>query len=134
MPSNLQQLVTVWTDRLRVHQSSARQQVTRMVRPYIDRASAKAIALKYMNENFGRDPELAIVDGEPSEITHAWVFFYNTRRYLETGEFSDALAGNGPILVNKRNGDVAAFGMAISLETLFADYEEAAPYAIVEDP
>jgi hypothetical protein len=90
----------------------------------IDRASAKAMALKYMEENFGREPELAIVDGEPSETDHAWIFFYNTKRYLETGEFSEALAGNGPILVNKRTGVVEAFGTAIPLEKLFAEYEK----------
>lgn len=90
----------------------------------IDRASAKAMALKYMDENFGREPELAIVDGEPSETTHAWIFFYNTKRYLETGEFSEALAGNGPILVNKITGAIDAFGTAIPLEKLLAQYEE----------
>ena len=90
----------------------------------IDRTSAKAMVLRYMEESFGREPELAIVDGEPSETAHAWIFFYNTKRYLETGEFSEALAGNGPILVNKITGAIEAFGTAIPLERLFAEYEE----------
>lgn len=90
----------------------------------IDRASAKAMAWKYIEENFGREPELAIVDREPSDTAHAWIFFYNTKRYLETGEFSEALAGNGPILVNKSTGAIEAFGTAIPLERLFAEYEK----------
>lgn len=90
----------------------------------IDRHAAKAMALKYMDENFGREPELAIVDGEPSETAHAWVFFYNTRGYLESGDFSEALAGNGPILVNKMSGEIEAFGTAVPLDKLFAEYEK----------
>jgi hypothetical protein len=89
----------------------------------IDRASAKAMALKYMDETFGREPALAIVDAEPLETAHAWVFFYNTRGYLETGEFSEALAGNGPILVNKATGNIEVLGTAIPLDKLFAEYE-----------
>ena len=89
----------------------------------IDRDSAKAMVWSYLDENFGREPELAIVDGEPSETTHAWIFFYNTREYLETGEFSAALAGNGPVLVNKVTGDIEAFGAATALDELFAEYE-----------
>lgn len=90
----------------------------------IDRASAKTMAVKYMDENFGCDPELVIVDGGPSETTHAWVFFYNTREYVETGEFSAALAGNGPILVNKITGNIETFGMAVPLEKVFAEYDK----------
>ena len=90
----------------------------------IDRHTAKAMALKHMDENFGREPVLAIVDGEPSETVHAWVFFYNTKEYLETGDFSEALAGNGPILVNKVSGEIEAFGTAVPLDELFAEYDK----------
>lgn len=34
----------------------------------------------------------------------AWAFHYNSREYLETGNVSDALAGNGPLVV-PRNGE-----------------------------
>jgi hypothetical protein len=36
-----------------------------------------------------------------AETDRAWVFFYNTRSYLETGSISDALVGNGPVIVPK---------------------------------
>jgi hypothetical protein len=34
-----------------------------------------------------------------------WVFFYNSRKFIETGDFSFTLAGNGPIFIRK-DGEV----------------------------
>lgn len=31
-----------------------------------------------------------------------WVFFYNSREFIETGDPISALAGNGPIFVSKK--------------------------------
>ena len=89
----------------------------------IDRASAKSLALKHVQELYGAEPEIAVVEGEPVETVHAWIFFYNAKRYLETGEFSHALAGNGPILVNKSTSAIEMFGTAVPFEILFADYD-----------
>jgi hypothetical protein len=35
-----------------------------------------------------------------------WVFFYNSRAYLEDGDENEVLAGNGPIVVEKATGRV----------------------------
>jgi Immunity protein 35 len=58
-----------------------------------DKAAAIGIDLA-INENATRD--------EP----WCWVFFYNSRAYLETGSFTHALTGNGPIVVEKATGVV----------------------------
>ena len=35
---------------------------------------------------------------------YGWIFFYNSRRYLETGDALEALGGNGPIVVEREGG------------------------------
>ena len=37
---------------------------------------------------------------------YGWVFFYNSKKFLETGEFLYRLAGNGPIILNKFTGEI----------------------------
>ena len=89
----------------------------------IDRTSARSAALAYINANLGVSEELDIVDEGPAETAHAWVFFYNTKRYLETGEFSYRLAGNGPVLVNKTSGEIVTLGTAPTVPELLEEYE-----------
>ena len=43
------------------------------------------------------------IDGHETIETKGWLFFYNQKEYIETRDFSFALAGNGPIFVD-RNG------------------------------
>jgi len=50
--------------------------------------------------------DLAINDPATREESWCWIFFYNSRAYLETGSFSHALTGNGPIVVEKGTGVV----------------------------
>jgi hypothetical protein len=44
------------------------------------------------------------------EFAAGWVFFYNTERYERTGSIVDALAGNSPVLVDRRDGTARATG------------------------
>ncbi len=48
--------------------------------------------------------ELVIMD--VTGYANSWVAIFNSRRFAETGETSDALAGNGPIIINRRTGAV----------------------------
>lgn len=48
---------------------------------------------------------IRIIEELTQEHSLGFVFFFNAIRYLETGEFEDSLAGNGPILV-RHNGKV----------------------------
>lgn len=57
-------------------------------------------------------------DDEPVAITHehevveGWLFCFQSRRYLQSGEIPDALAGNGPIFVDRHTGEQHALGTA----------------------
>ncbi|WP_445221872.1 YrhB domain-containing protein [Bradyrhizobium sp. Pa8] len=35
------------------------------------------------------------------KVSEGWVFFYNTREFVETGNFSSHLAGNCPIFIDR---------------------------------
>jgi len=48
--------------------------------------------------------ELATTDVR--EYPTCWVVGYNTRAYLETGSISHALAGGGPLIINRATGRV----------------------------
>ncbi|MCK1735002.1 hypothetical protein IVA79_13745 [Bradyrhizobium sp. 138] len=42
-----------------------------------------------------------MLSGQAIEIDEGWVFFYNTREFVETGNPSCRMAGNGPIFVDR---------------------------------
>jgi len=60
-------------------------------------------------------PESLVITGD-QEFDIGWAFFYNTERYCHTGELADMLAGNSPILVDRRTGEVLATGTAHPIE------------------
>jgi hypothetical protein len=54
--------------------------------------------------------EFGIVGNEI--IDEGWLFFYNSKDFIETGSFSSMLVGNGPIFVD-RSGVVKTLPTAI---------------------
>jgi Immunity protein 35 len=88
----------------------------------IDRQTAREIARRYLAEEYMSDglvfdtsddlilgPEILDEDG-------CWVFFYNTRAFYESGELSECLVGNGPLLVDKQTGVLREVGTAHPVE------------------
>ena len=59
--------------------------------------------------------EFAIIDDATREFELGYVFCYNTKRFLESGDFDFALAGNGPLLV-KRDGQIVELPANQSIE------------------
>ncbi|MGQ0595702.1 YrhB domain-containing protein [Aquabacterium sp.] len=71
-----------------------------MVAFYRYRAELFALrCIKELAEAAGGD--FQIVERATKECLHGWIFFYNTKRFLETGGATYALAGNGPIYVSR---------------------------------
>ena len=74
---------------------------------------------------FLRTPDsLVIMDERTIERSWGWIFFYNSRRYLETRNPLDGLGGNAPFIVNRHTGEVRATGTAYSVEYYIAEYEK----------
>ena len=88
-------------------------QARRIVRDYLDQ----------LERDTGE--ELEVVDAETIEKPFGWVFVYNSRAYLRTGEFSDRLAGNAPLIVDRETGKLHVTGTAKPVEDYIAEYEAA---------
>ena len=72
------------------------------------------------------DNPLAVVEKSTIERPFGWVFFYNSKKYIETGVFRYRLAGNGPVIVNKSTQVVEFCGSNKPVQELIEDYEKAA--------
>lgn len=64
------------------------------------------------------------------EKPYGWVFFYNTKEFLETGNRLAALGGNAPIMVEKATGQIYITGTAHPLDHYLADYERFHPHRL----
>ena len=63
-----------------------------------------------------------LIDGDATiETDRSWVFFYNTREFLETRSARFALAGNAPIIVMKDDPSVRFGRTDIPIEGQLAD-------------
>lgn len=45
--------------------------------------------------------DFALIYDKTVEVNQGWVFFYNTREFIDTGNVTSRLAGNGPIFVSR---------------------------------
>ena len=66
--------------------------------------------------------EFDIADNET--IDEGWLFFYNSKDFIETGNPISALAGNGPIFVD-RKGAVKVLPSAISWQVALRGSQQA---------
>ena len=73
-----------------------------------DIEAARAAAERYLDERVrpGIDEPVVIATGKTIVTAFEIVFFYNTAAYLESGSVVHALAGNGPIIVERVDGRV----------------------------
>jgi hypothetical protein len=63
---------------------------------------AQEIARRELERLFyGSEVQWVILDEYVQENQFGWLFFYDSRKYLETRNFSDRLVGNSPILVDR---------------------------------
>jgi hypothetical protein len=89
----------------------------------ITRLDAKEIALGYLKTMEVRtDLELVLLNEETMERNFGWVFFYTSKRYLETQSIGDALAGNAPFVVMRGDGSIRLTGTAFPLEHYLREF------------
>jgi hypothetical protein len=80
----------------------------------IDREQAKTIAQEELDKS-NPEKDLLVLD-EYIEFDEGWVFSYQTREYVETGNEDLVLYGNGPIIVTKNSGKVYRGGSAYDVD------------------
>ena len=90
----------------------------------LDRETAKALVSKKLAERSPADNPSVVVDKRTIERPFGWIFFYNSEKFIATGESMYRLAGNGPVFVNKRTGSIDFFGSVPTVDAILADYEK----------
>jgi hypothetical protein len=66
---------------------------------------AYAICYAQINQpdlSWPEKPEIVIISTVERE--HSWVFYYQSKPYVEHGDFGQSLVGNGPCVVVKSDG------------------------------
>lgn len=79
-----------------------REEAHRLISAWLIRQSAKG------------NIELVLLDQQTVETDFGWVFFYTSRRFKETRNFRDALAGNAPMIVDRATGSLHVTGTALA--------------------
>ena len=89
----------------------------------IDKRTATEIARRHLVEEY---PAEDVVVDESDVLEEDWCFvlFYNTRAFYQTGELRESLVGNGPLIIDKTNGDLRIAGTAHPVEHYVAEYRE----------
>jgi hypothetical protein len=91
----------------------------------LNQEQARELALKEIRKRWDiEDDEPLIVDDDTLEEDFGWVFFYESRIFIETQIFSYCLAGNAPIIVNKYEGSTQFTGTARAPEYYIEEYRK----------
>lgn len=69
--------------------------------------------------------DCVILEEQTIEKSWGWVFFYQSKAFVETGEFRKMLGGNAPIIVNRNTGELFHTGTAHDIEHYINQYETA---------
>lgn len=78
--------------------------------------------VQYRLTKLNQDEELAIAPNI-IEKPYGWVFYFNSKKFLESGDASHALYGAGPVIVNKNDGTVNFCGTSTPPSESIAQYE-----------
>ncbi|KAA2243182.1 hypothetical protein F0L74_11750 [Chitinophaga agrisoli] len=79
----------------------------------ITREDAIKIADEYLKSKSEKSKyEFVLLTDAIKEFEYGWIFFYQNKKYLETGDEMHLLGGNGPIVVNKFDGSIFKLGTA----------------------
>lgn len=89
----------------------------------ISRIQAQVLAESHISQIAGSEISFAILDARTVERPFGWVFFYQSRRYLETRDPSEVLAGNAPLIVDRLTGEITETGTAYPLDYYLSRYE-----------
>lgn len=75
-----------------------------------------------MGKNIGLD--LMLANNYTKDNGDFYVFIYNTKEFIETGNISSALTGNSPLFIDKNSGKIYESGTAYPLEHYIKKFEK----------
>ena len=93
----------------------------------IDRETAYQLALSSLpppNYDMRKQGDsLVIIESSTIEKDYGWIFFWNSKKYMETKNDRYLLYGGGPIVVEKVDGSIHQLGSAGGAEYQIELYE-----------
>ncbi|GHU01662.1 hypothetical protein FACS1894154_11630 [Betaproteobacteria bacterium] len=90
-----------------------KEQAALCAQAYLDNLSRSDLGDRYV-----------LIEESTIEKPYGWIFVFNSKKFLDTGNFIYALGGNGPIIVEKDTGVLHQLGTAMSLENSIKEFEE----------
>lgn len=84
---------------------------------------ASKFVLSSIERDIAPEEEVAIAEEYTLRTRYGWVFFYNTKAFLDTGDEMFALAGNGPVVLVESTGQVHYLGSAREVDVELRDFE-----------
>lgn len=80
------------------------------------------------------NPDCALVEGATCEFPGCFAFFYQSKKFIETGDFAEFFVGQGPVLISRADGRVFETGSAFSLDHYVAAFEACGdPFGVPTD-
>ena len=67
--------------------------------------------------------QVAILDDHTITQDFGWVFFYESIKFLNSGDSTHALVGNAPIIVSRRDGQLYETGTAEPIEAYIENFK-----------
>jgi hypothetical protein len=89
----------------------------------VTRDEAKKAVLEEIRRGYKGQEEIVVDEVHTMTKPYGWVFFYNTKRYIERREVLHALGGNGPVVVEGATGRITKLGTARPVDDEIADFE-----------
>ncbi|WP_129020207.1 YrhB domain-containing protein [Edaphocola flava] len=90
------------------------------------KTDAEKLVLEYIkskNKNL-KNTDLIIIDNATIEDDFGWMFFYNSKVFVETGNIMFALGGNAPIIFDKDSSEIVLTGTRLDPEIYLKLYKE----------
>jgi hypothetical protein len=82
---------------------------------------AMDIAQRYLRE-MQKDVGIPMEIIKTREEAFGWIFFYQSKEFLDTGNFNVMLAGNAPFIVNRYQANVHVLGTAHPVDFYVEEY------------
>jgi hypothetical protein len=86
---------------------------------------AMQVAQNHLDEKSrGKDDGLQILEDKVVEKKYGWIFRFNSKKFLETGNILYSLGGNGPIVVERESGKIHELGSAMAFDETVKEFED----------
>lgn len=86
----------------------------------IDYLTAREIA----EAEISKSTFAVLLDEHTKEKPYAWIFSYQSKKYIDTGNISYAFAGNSPLFVSQINGTFVRYSSRFGIDEMIDIYEE----------